>query len=261
MEQSLRNRNKSSEHLGKPGSKEPDLNRKYDGTCLRVDTTDRVHRDYAAHFFRWGFARTFVEGAKSKVLDVGCGVAQPFAKVLRGTLGGYPRMYVGVDVNKISKKIASSWCTIIDEFDFCERGRELQDRGPFDVITCFEVIEHMHPPSGRKLLRNARKLLAPEGRFLLSTPCYDRKRMAANHIHEWEIEELRDAILSSGLKVVDRFGTFASWNDVKKAATSQEIALAKDLMRYYSSEVISCFLAPKYPDASRNNVWVLSHQD
>lgn len=256
----LRNRNKSSTHLGKPGSKEQDLNRKYDGSCLRIDTTDRVHRDYAAHFFRWGFARTFVEGGKSSVLDIGCGVAQPFAKVLRGTLGGYPKKYVGVDINAMKKKVMSSWCTTFDQFDFCERGLELIGRGPFDVITCFEVIEHMHPPSGAKLLRNARKLLAPDGRFLLSTPVYDRRKMAANHLHEWEMEELRAAILGAGLKVIDRFGTFASWNAIKKVATGQELALAKDLMRYYSSEVISCFLAPRYPDASRNCCWVLGHQ-
>lgn len=82
--------------------------------------------------------------------------------------------------------------------------------------------------------------------------------MAANHLKEYTVSELRELIEESGAwRVERRFGTFASWNDIKKVMTPTERALYDELNQYYSHEVLSCFLAPKYPDACRNNVWVL----
>lgn len=45
--------------------------------------------------------------------------------------------------------------------------------GEFDVITCFEAMEHCHH-SPKKMLHQARNLLAPDGRLILSVPnCND----------------------------------------------------------------------------------------
>jgi hypothetical protein len=54
-----------------------------------------------------------------------------------------------------------------------------------------------------------------------------------------------------------RHGTFASWNDVKRAAEPAHVALAERLKKFYDGDVVACFLAPLYPDASRNVCWVL----
>ena len=48
-------------------------------------------------------------------------------------------------------------------------------RGPFDIITVVDVIEHVSDPIG--LLRQARELLAPDGLLLVTTP--DRGSVAA----------------------------------------------------------------------------------
>ncbi len=48
-------------------------------------------------------------------------------------------------------------------------------RGPFDIITVVDVIEHVSDPIG--LLRQARELLAPDGMLLVATP--DRGSVAA----------------------------------------------------------------------------------
>lgn len=58
----------------------------------------------------------------------------------------------------------------------------------FDVITCFEVIEHL--PSHELLLSEARRLLKPDGVFLVSTP--DRKTYSddRNYKNEFHLSEM-----------------------------------------------------------------------
>lgn len=238
--------------------------REFDRTYLNEDTHgSRVHRDYAAHWFRWGFAASrFVRPfGTASVLDIGCGPDLPFMKVLFHTaqLNNVPRWYEGVDLNRIPKKPGLKRAMIHDEFNFIERWQELLERetNGFDLITCFEVIEHMHVPDGAKLLSAARQLLAPEGVFLLSTPVFDGKGKARNHIHEYTVEELQAAIAAAGLVVEKRFGTFMNAQAVPKCATPEELDVWRRLRTYYSDEVLACFLAPLHPDHSRNNVWLL----
>jgi len=81
--------------------------------------------------------------------------------------------------------------------------------------------------------------------------------MPKNHIHEYAIEELNDLLSAVGWVVERRFGTFASWPVMKKVVTSPQKELCERLAEFYSWDVVSCFLAPLYPDHARNNVWVL----
>lgn len=249
--------------LGVPGSKPQDLSRRYDTTQLKENYHGNlVHRDYAAHFFRWGWASRFVESKKTRVLDVGCGQDLPLVKILAGSLSTVPASYVGVDLNSVQgTKIA--WVKkIYDGFDFPGGGWETvrEEQGEFDLVSCFEVIEHMHQEDGSALLQGIAGCLADGGRALVSTPVYNLKKMAANHIREYTVDELADLIVESGLEVVERFGTFASWNDIRRVCTDEERALLEETGRFYGGDVLACFLAPKYPDASRNNAWVLKRQ-
>ena len=200
----------------------------------------------------------------TRVLDIGCGQDLPLHLVLAASLSSVPKHYVGVDLNKLSKVPWTKWIAgVHGEFDFVSGGyKELKKKyGEFDLISCFEVIEHMHVKDGKRLLVGARELLSEDGQFVLSTPVYNRKKMAANHIHEWEIDELQAAIEEAGLRVVERFGTFASWNDIKRVCTDSERELLDTVARFYGGDVLACFLAPKYPDQSRNNAWVLKRAD
>ena len=233
-----------------------DPERTYDQSSLRVGAHGKwVHRDYGAHFFRWGFAGRFVN-AEVEVLDVGCGPDCAMIDALTMPRNNVPKRYVGVDLNKEPRKTPSrGWATLCWEFNFLERYGEL---GLFDLAVSFEVIEHMRKPNGERLLHALKACLRPSGTLLLSTPVFNGKA-AANHLHEWTIPELRASIEAAGLAVVRRHGTFASHQEIKKAARPEELALVARLAGYYSGEVLSCFLAPLYPDASRNNVWVLQH--
>jgi len=244
-----------------PGKRLQNLDRRFDQTQLKSTHHGKVvHRDYAAHFFRWGYATTYVHQGETRILDIGCGQECPMARQLTKSVSSVPQIYVGVDLNKIQKKPGTAWTNVEDEFNFIDDHEELAAKygRRFDLVTCFEVIEHMHRRDGLKLLGAVRALCSSDANFLLSTPVYNGRKMAANHIKEYTVQELTDLIEESGCwKVERRFGTFASWNDLKKVMTSHERGLYEELHRYYDHDVLSCFLAPKYPDASRNNVWLL----
>lgn len=236
--------------------------RRFDQTQLKEATHgSKVHRDYLAHVFRWGFTSKWVRQG-NRVLDVGCGQDLPLLKSLL-TWGNYiPDEYVGVDFNRLDLEKGTNkyyanrkWTSFHAEFDFTSRYRELGE-AHFDRVTCFEVIEHMYTADGVKLLEGLRYCLSPDGVAFLSTPVFNG-RAARNHLHEYEVDELRAVIEHHGLRVSKRYGTFGNYQAIKRAASPEQLAALEGLREYYSDEVLACFLAPLYPDASRNNVWCL----
>ncbi len=71
--------------------------------------------------------------------------------------------------------------------------------GSFDLIVAFEVIEHL--ADWREFLPEARRALAPNGQFIVSTPnklYYGESRGAQGqnpfHVHEFEFAEFRDEL-------------------------------------------------------------------
>src|SRR5262245_13162124 len=80
--------------------------REFDKTSLHASAQGyQVHRDYAAHFFRWGWvSRNYINETK-RVLDIGCGPDGALVKVLAYKANGIPKSYVGVDLNRLGKKM------------------------------------------------------------------------------------------------------------------------------------------------------------
>lgn len=239
--------------------------RRFDRTQLREGGYGySVHRDYAAHFFRWGFAKKFVEQGMF-VLDVGCGQDQPLARVLAaGVAQNIPAVMVGVDYNKIAKPFHVNWLVTLDEFDFTTRYAETLEHLPkspkfeslFDLAVCLEVIEHMHTCDGARLLEAIREVIKPSGgRLIISTPVFNG-RAAANHIHEYTVPELQAALEAAGWEVERRFGTFASYPELKPALSVAQLEDLQRLREFYDNDVAACFYAPLFPDHSRNNCWV-----
>jgi len=152
-----------------------------------------------------------------------------------------------------------------EEFNFVERWRELLDEygATFDLAVSFEVIEHMTEEHGDEYLRGIHELLRPGGELMISTPVFNGVA-AANHIREYTIDELREKLERAGFTIKDRFGTFASYNDIKRgidqAFDSDEAAVMRKLnervREFYGDEVMACFVAPLMPDHSRNNAWI-----
>ena len=239
--------------------------RRFDQTQLHANSSGRsVGRDYAAHFFRWAWITRQIK-AGQKLLDIGCGQETPLVFVLTNKVTQLPKLYVGVDLNRILKPTKIAWTRIVDKFSFVDDYLKLWKRSgmkkdeKFDAAVCLEVIEHMMPADGKKLLKGAFHLVRPGGYLYLSTPVFSGKA-AVNHCHEFTVLELRKLIESTGWVVERRFGTFARINDIKKVAARAEWETLQKIGEYYNNEVLSIFLAPLYPDASSNNLWVLRRQ-
>jgi 2-polyprenyl-3-methyl-5-hydroxy-6-metoxy-1,4-benzoquinol methylase len=244
--------------------------RDYDTTQLHESGHGRtLHRDYSAHFFRWSFARRYIQ-AKHNVLEVGCGEDKALSKILVGGAAAHVNTYIGVDLNKL-KPSNNQRLEFHGEFNFVERYKELLKKRPegFDVIVNYEVIEHMKVEHGTKLLKAMFACLKSEGVLLLSTPVYDGKRHAANHIHEYTVPELQKAVEKAGFKVVRRFGTFMDIKHLKQArqgkvipeGLSREQAMrigenAELLSEYFDNDAISNIFGPLFPDHARNNLWI-----
>lgn len=92
---------------------------------------------------------------KSKVIDFGCGK--------------------GYFINELRKKIS---CEVIgyDKFmelenDFVTNSfSEVDKIGYYDFFTCFETLEHCHPPEQRRILKLAHNQLKDTGRMIISVP-------------------------------------------------------------------------------------------
>jgi len=247
--------------------------RDFDTTQLRETSHGRtLHRDYSAHFFRWSFARKFIT-TKDSVLEIGCGEDKPLSKILTGGAAAHVESYVGVDLNKI-KPSASQRLEFIGEFNFVQRYKELLKNKPdgFDVVVHFEVIEHMAVAHGTKMLKACFESLKPGGVMLMSTPCYDGVRHAANHIHEYTVPELQKATEKAGFTIERRFGTFMDIKHIKKVKSfeqlpnetpwddseiSQAVCVVSSLLGdYFDNDAISNIFGPLFPDNARNNLWV-----
>jgi SAM-dependent methyltransferase len=210
-------------------------------------------------FFRYGWVAKQVKKGM-KILDVGCGQDQPLLYVLGARIQTVPELYVGVDLNNITRKSGVRWSKIYDNFDFTSKWEGIRNaHGEFDLAVCFEVLEHMAPEDGALLLTAIRGCLRDGGQLFLSTPVFDGMA-AANHIHEYEIPELDGLLRAQGFEVVTRYGTFASKPEIrhamKKAGREDHLKTYDELERWFGGDVISTFMAPLYPDASRNNLWV-----
>jgi 2-polyprenyl-3-methyl-5-hydroxy-6-metoxy-1,4-benzoquinol methylase len=230
-------------------------NRDYDTTQLHEAGHGRtLHRDYSAHFFRWSFARRFIKNTDD-VLEVGCGQDKPLSKILVGGAAPHVNTYTGVDLNSL-KPSGSQRLTFLGDFNFVERYKELLKAKKFDVVVHYEVIEHMKVEHGAKMLKACFECLKPGGVMLMSTPCYDGVRHAANHIHEYTVPELQKATEKAGFKIEQRFGTFMDIKHIRQQGSPEVKAVAKLLEGYFDNDAISNIFGPLFPDHARNNMWV-----
>ena len=106
-------------------------------------------------------------GQFSNHLDIGCGPG-----TLIGSLGGVGHS-TGVDIAKSQIDFANhAYPAAHRTFRTIEPGPLPFDDGSFDVVTLVELIEHLEDDALAALLGEARRVLAPGGRLLVSTPNY-----------------------------------------------------------------------------------------
>jgi 2-polyprenyl-3-methyl-5-hydroxy-6-metoxy-1,4-benzoquinol methylase len=245
-----------------------------------------IHRDFNAHVFRWSHAAMMLfkrpNRETSAVLDIACGPDWPLLTTLHSN-GSAPAYFLGVDArdctktipvlskttvefqqHDITKTLPAAPATVTVQTVLSENPRQIgthdEPKGEWDMIVCFEVLEHMPKESGLKLLDKIKEITSPNTLILFSTPVFDENvGMADNHLYEWGYEELKGE-LESRFTLENHYGTFASLRDYTPLMTPQELNLLAKLKEYYNSAMVSCLMAPLYPHKARNVLWQLKYK-
>jgi len=241
--------------------------RDYDKTHLSIDTAEErvlIHRDYIAHCLRWSHVAKWLmqrhRYKEARILDVGCGKEVPLGKLLYSNrMSG--ACYMGVDMNKVEmpEMLATAMTNGKMEVrlrSHCDASELKLADMPWrpNLITCFEVFEHVHPAIARRLVINLYDLLVPGGTLFISTPCWNGSA-AANHINETKFDAMGAFLENVGFILDDYYGTFASQRDYWSHLTSEEKAIFARLEQYYDSNLLAVMLAPLHPQYSRNVLW------
>ena len=247
--------------------------RSIDKTFLSIDKAEErglIHRDYIAHCLRWSHVADFIRKKKrwltADVVDIGPGKELPLAKTLYVNRTP-PKTYTAIDVSKIEMPSMfdnSSWkpTYILEETDAAELSPDNLYVRP-NIVTCFEVIEHVEPGHARNILKRIQQWLTTEdnARAFISTPNWDPKVGAAgNHVNEMDHQALGALIEDLGFGIHARHGTFASQKDILPKMSVEEKHLFQCLSRYYDSNYLSTIFAPLFPAQSRNCLWVLTKE-
>lgn len=221
------------------------------------------HRDQFAHYLRWSHVMKEAKIGK-RILDYGCGSAEALELFYRNRYR--PEYYLGVDVResqveKNREKFEKLDFAEFKAMDLCAPMKE--PLGEFDIIMCFEVIEHIGHANADQFLENMAMNCGPETTIYLSTPNYDPiVGPAKNHIIDGEIGEWDHHELQSKLEeyfvVEKKYGTFASIKDYKDELIGWKKEMFDHLSEYYDTNLLAVLMAPVIdPSKARNCLWVL----
>jgi SAM-dependent methyltransferase len=142
------------------------------------------------HLARYAFAARL--SRRKQVLDAGCGAGYGSAELARTAAG-----VLGIDRSAEAIAFARAQYPAPNlRFEEANCSALPAPDGSIDLVVAFEVIEHLQ--DWRAFLREARRVLAPAGQFIVSTPnklYYSESRGGSGpnpfHVNEFEFEEFR----------------------------------------------------------------------
>ncbi|MBF0205962.1 MAG: class I SAM-dependent methyltransferase [Oligoflexia bacterium] len=152
----------------------------------------------------------------NNLLDVGCGPGA-FLQILASQRKDMTA--IGVDIAPLqiefAQKVVSVQffgrvnfkCMNVDQLEFPEKS--------FDVVTCLEVIEHIHPEKVLKMLKNIKKILKTGGIIIITTPNYNsfwplierivekisHVQYQKQHINRYTTSKLKDVVKTVGMEI------------------------------------------------------------
>jgi len=228
------------------------------------------HRDMFAHYLRWTHALKRIK-ADQNVLDFGCGTGALAEVFYRNRFKC--ASYIGLDIKKLSIEKANTKFEKVNWVNFYQKDLVKDSVSEFentkwDMITSFEVIEHIGKQNIDRFLNNVKSLMDKNTTFLMSTPNYDGDIGAAgNHtydsgdgegVQEQEFDHLElGLILNKHFNIVEKYGTFSSQKDYKHLMNEWQTNMFNELSKYYDVDLLSVMMAPIFPEESRNCLWVL----
>ncbi len=138
----------------------------------------------AEHMARYSWAAGFCSGRR--VLDAGCGVGYGAEMLNRAGASEV----VAIDNSQAALELAKSAVSAGVTLELGDVRDVDHGDGSFDVVVCFEVIEHVEEPD--RVLDELTRLLRPDGLLLISSP--NRERYVPgnpHHRHELTRSELQ----------------------------------------------------------------------
>jgi SAM-dependent methyltransferase len=129
-----------------------------------------------------GYHKTFLKRNKAfpedaKILDLGCGTGEFISELKKRGCQVW-----GLDFDRKAIKIARQQFGLENVYSLSfEEFFKKENLPKFDIITFFEVLEHLDNPL--EFVQNVKSLLKPDGRIVLSVP--SRERMLAN-LNNWD---------------------------------------------------------------------------
>lgn len=158
----------------------------------------------AEHVARYRLAAQLARG--KRILDAGCGVGWGCSVLLEAGAVSVAGVDIAADVVRNARQReprANFVSADLHSLPF--------SRGAFDLISCFEAIEHVTDPW--RVLDELARVLAPSGTLLISSP-NPRVYPPGNefHIHEFTPEELCEEASA-------RFFSVALWNQYELLAS------------------------------------------
>ena len=145
------------------------------------------------HMARYHFAVRLARG--KRVLDAGCGAGYGSAE-----LADVAERVTGIDIAPEAVEYARAHYALHNvAFEQASCTQLPFADGAFDLVVAFEVIEHLE--KWRAFLQEVRRVLAPAGQLIVSTPnrlyyTESRGTQGANpfHVHEFDFEEFRQEL-------------------------------------------------------------------
>ena len=145
------------------------------------------------HVARYAFAARMAKGRR--VLDAGCGSGYGAAKLASEALE-----VLGIDVSQETVDDARHQYKAANlRFECADCLAIPAANGSFDLVVAFEIIEHLK--EWRGFLEQVRRVLAPDGQFVVSTPnrlyyAEARAELGPNpfHAHEFDYSEFRSEL-------------------------------------------------------------------
>jgi 2-polyprenyl-3-methyl-5-hydroxy-6-metoxy-1,4-benzoquinol methylase len=148
----------------------------------------------AEHLARYEWAAGLAPGRR--VLDAGCGTG--YGAEMLAAAGA--ASVVGVDTAAAVVEAARARANERIAFERADVARLPHADGSFDLVTCFEVIEHVPDPGA--VLGELRRVLAPDGVLAVSSPNADRYAPGnPHHVREFTTSEFR-ALLAEAFPAV-----------------------------------------------------------
>lgn len=138
----------------------------------------------------------------ARILDVGCGAGLFF-----DALEQFGRVE-GIESDPIAVAQSGKWRSRIHLGNV----ETFTSDKPFDVILALDVLEHIRNPA--IVLRHAARLLASDGRMVITTPAFDwlwtSHDTLNHHVKRYTAPEMRSLIQEAGLHPIDTRYLFQS---------------------------------------------------